>query len=51
MRMAFSNLSFNLDNYPFRYPEMKFIIPMNHPNEKKYIDKIYMEVLLIVEYI
>ena len=38
------NLSFDLDNYPFRCPNVKFITPMYHPNIKKDTGEICMEV-------
>ena len=37
------NLSFNLENYPFRCPEVKFITPIYHPNIKKDTGEICME--------
>ena len=38
------NLSFDLDNYPFKCPVVKFITPIYHPNVKKDIGEICMEV-------
>ena len=38
------NLSFDLDNYPFKCPDIKFITPMYHPNIKKDTGEICMEV-------
>ena len=37
------NLSFDLTNYPFRCPEVKFITPMYHPNIKKDTGEICMD--------
>ena len=41
------NLSFDLENYPFKCPEVKFITPMYHPNIKKDTGEICMEVFAI----
>ena len=38
------NLSFDLDNYPFKCPDIKSITPMYHPNIKKDTGEIGMEV-------
>ena len=38
------NLSFDLENYPFKCPEVKFITPMYHPNIKKDTGEICMDV-------
>ena len=36
-------LSLDLENYPFRCPEVKFITPMYHPNIKKGTGEICMD--------
>ena len=39
------NLSFDFpDNYPFKYPDVKFTTPMYHPNIKKDTGEICMDV-------